>query len=368
MRGAAAPLPSGGGSGRREPGPPRSACGSPGSGGRQPPGATWAPEPAGGAARRRAKRGFTYPGTLWCGAGTNAESYEQLGEHRETDRCCREHDHCQHVIHPFTSRYGYRNLRWHTVSHCACDRRLQGCLRQVNDTASRVVGQAFFNVIQVPCFEFAYQEQCAEPYLYLWCRKYHTVPIAVAREPVLYEFGGERIDAAAVGRPAALPSTPLPPSRAPARTGTQGLGSFGTSLAPGPKPGSRQQGQGKKRGGKSKKGKRLKKGPSTAGVLGLPTPAAEAASLSSKHLGGAEAGRELLDTGGRENAFNAILNDAPAAAALAPRGPEQAPGTAQPQGKARTPPRPPGASRRRQRERSGRKGRSQRAGPLPKLL
>uniref|UniRef100_A0A8C5IV52 Phospholipase A2-like central domain-containing protein n=1 Tax=Junco hyemalis TaxID=40217 RepID=A0A8C5IV52_JUNHY len=47
------------------------------------------------------------------------------GEHRDTDRCCREHDHCQHVIHPFTARYGYRNLRWHTISHCDCDLRTQ---------------------------------------------------------------------------------------------------------------------------------------------------------------------------------------------------------------------------------------------------
>ena len=46
--------------------------------------------------------------------------------------------------------------------------RLKECLRQVNDTASRVVGQAFFNVIQVPCFEFAYKEECVEPYLYVW--------------------------------------------------------------------------------------------------------------------------------------------------------------------------------------------------------
>ncbi|NXW85591.1 PA23 Phospholipase, partial [Alopecoenas beccarii] len=82
------------------------------------------------------------------------------GEHRDTDRCCRDHDHCQHVIHPFTARYGYRNLRWHTISHCDCDRRLKECLQQVNDTASRVVGQAFFNVIQVPCFEFTYKEEC----------------------------------------------------------------------------------------------------------------------------------------------------------------------------------------------------------------
>ncbi|NXG38482.1 PA23 Phospholipase, partial [Dromaius novaehollandiae] len=82
------------------------------------------------------------------------------GEHRDTDRCCRDHDHCQHVIHPFAARYGYRNLRWHTISHCDCDRRLRRCLRRVNDTASRVVGQAFFNVLRVPCFEFAYKEEC----------------------------------------------------------------------------------------------------------------------------------------------------------------------------------------------------------------
>uniref|UniRef100_A0A672TZH6 Phospholipase A2-like central domain-containing protein n=2 Tax=Strigops habroptila TaxID=2489341 RepID=A0A672TZH6_STRHB len=128
------------------------------------------------------------------------------GEHRDTDRCCRDHDHCQHVIHPFTARYGYRNLRWHTISHCDCDRRLKECLRRVNDTASRVVGQAFFNVIQVPCFEFTYKEECVEPYLYVWCKAYNTVAIAVPREPVLYEFGGELIDRAA--RPGGVPLSP----------------------------------------------------------------------------------------------------------------------------------------------------------------
>lgn len=44
--------------------------------------------------------------------------------------------------------------------------RMKDCLRKVNDTSSRVVGQAFFNVIGVPCFELAYEEQCAERHWY----------------------------------------------------------------------------------------------------------------------------------------------------------------------------------------------------------
>ena len=43
---------------------------------------------------------------------------------------------------------------------------LKACLRRVNDTSSRVVGQAFFNVIGVPCFDLAYEEQCAERHWY----------------------------------------------------------------------------------------------------------------------------------------------------------------------------------------------------------
>uniref|UniRef100_A0A3B5QB28 phospholipase A2 n=1 Tax=Xiphophorus maculatus TaxID=8083 RepID=A0A3B5QB28_XIPMA len=122
--------------------------------------------------------GFTYPGTLWCGAGNNADNYNQLGDFADTDSCCRTHDHCPHVIHAFSSNYGYTNFKWHSICHCDCDEELKACLRQVNDTSSRVVGQAFFNVIGVPCFDFTYEEQC----------RYDKFPIAVLREAVPYDY------------------------------------------------------------------------------------------------------------------------------------------------------------------------------------
>ncbi|XP_048413484.2 uncharacterized protein LOC125464752 [Stegostoma tigrinum] len=156
---------------------------------------------------RRTKRGFTYPGTLWCGAGNNADSYDHLGEFTETDKCCREHDHCEHVIHPFAYSYGHRNFRLHTLSHCDCDTELKKCLRRVNDTSSRVVGQAFFNVLEVPCFDLVSKEQCVERYWYGWCKKYDHVLIAVPRESGLYDYGGELIDPAVMQNPASDSST-----------------------------------------------------------------------------------------------------------------------------------------------------------------
>ncbi|KAI5611163.1 hypothetical protein C0J50_4951, partial [Silurus asotus] len=142
---------------------------------------------------QRSKRGFTYPGTLWCGAGNIADNYDQLGEFAETDECCRTHDQCPHVIHAFSSKYGFTNFKWHSISHCDCDNAMKQCLRAVNDTSSRIVGQAFFNVIEVPCFEFSLEEQCVERHWYGLCKRYDKVPVAVIRESVAYDFGGVEV-------------------------------------------------------------------------------------------------------------------------------------------------------------------------------
>nr|XP_032835543.1 uncharacterized protein LOC116957476 [Petromyzon marinus] len=140
-------------------------------------------------AKRRVRRGFTYPGTLWCGAGNSADNFDHLGEFEETDRCCRDHDHCEHVIDAFRYKYGHRNLRWHTISHCACDHGFKQCLRRSNDTASLVMGQAYFNVISVPCFTLEEHEECAERSWLGWCQRHETVYRAVVRDQEPYHYG-----------------------------------------------------------------------------------------------------------------------------------------------------------------------------------
>lgn len=62
-----------------------------------------------------------YPGTRWCGKGNVSTSFEDLGEAREADKCCRGHDHCQYTIEGFEKKWDLFNYRFTTLSHCVCD-------------------------------------------------------------------------------------------------------------------------------------------------------------------------------------------------------------------------------------------------------
>uniref|UniRef100_A0A8C4EPG3 phospholipase A2 n=1 Tax=Dicentrarchus labrax TaxID=13489 RepID=A0A8C4EPG3_DICLA len=115
-------------------------------------------------AKSRRKRSWIFPGTLWCGTGSKAVGYDQLGMFESTDRCCREHDHCLHVIPAFTRNYGVFNSKFFTVSHCDCDQRFRQCLIGANDTIASMVGYSFFSILQVPCFELKEQRRCTEMY------------------------------------------------------------------------------------------------------------------------------------------------------------------------------------------------------------
>ena len=80
--------------------------------------------------RKRSKRAtmdlssvLIFPGTKWCGKGDLAQCYEDLGDDQDLDMCCRDHDCCPFVIHPFTTGFNLFNYRFHSLLHCDCDQR-----------------------------------------------------------------------------------------------------------------------------------------------------------------------------------------------------------------------------------------------------
>lgn len=52
--------------------------------------------------------------------------------------------------------------------------RFQQCLRNQHDSISDIVGVAFFNVLEIPCFVLKEQEACVEWY---WWGRYVATPI-----------------------------------------------------------------------------------------------------------------------------------------------------------------------------------------------
>ncbi|ELW66551.1 Group 3 secretory phospholipase A2 [Tupaia chinensis] len=129
-------------------------------------------------AHQRRRRGWTMPGTLWCGVGDSAGNSSQLGIFQGPDLCCREHDLCPQNISPLQYNYGIRNYRFHTISHCDCDARFRQCLRNQRDSISDIVGVAFFNVLETPCFVLEEQEACVAWYWWGGCRKYGSALLA----------------------------------------------------------------------------------------------------------------------------------------------------------------------------------------------
>ncbi|XP_072520884.1 acidic phospholipase A2 PA4 [Salminus brasiliensis] len=112
--------------------------------------------------KNRRKRAWILPGTLWCGRGSSAGTYEQLGMFEHVDRCCREHDHCSHVIRPFTVNFGVFNPTLFTISHCNCDHRFKQCLLNVNDSVSNMVGYTFFHILKLRCFDLIQKRRCTQ--------------------------------------------------------------------------------------------------------------------------------------------------------------------------------------------------------------
>ncbi|XP_071945520.1 group 3 secretory phospholipase A2-like [Antedon mediterranea] len=129
----------------------------------------------------RSKRGISFPGTLWCGGGTNAQYYEELGEEVHADRCCREHDHCPLYIKRWETKFYVSNRSFYTYCYCKCDKKFRRCLERANTTTSRSVGKTFFNTLEIPCFTMKKKKQCVKRSWWGKCEKYEIKDTAKIR-------------------------------------------------------------------------------------------------------------------------------------------------------------------------------------------
>ncbi|XP_072043806.1 uncharacterized protein [Amphiura filiformis] len=123
-----------------------------------------------------------YPGTVWCGLGDTASSFDDMGVHADTDACCREHDFCPNHIERFQSKFGYFNFRPYSVNLCDCDLKLRQCFRDVNTTISNSVAHLFFNVFSPVCFELEEYQTCTGRYWWGLCYQYGISLRAITRE------------------------------------------------------------------------------------------------------------------------------------------------------------------------------------------
>ncbi|XP_033748544.1 uncharacterized protein LOC117333382 [Pecten maximus] len=102
-----------------------------------------------------------FPGTRWCGFGNIADDvYTNVGEHQQTDSCCRSHDLCEPKIRALQRRYYYNNQGIIPISHCSCDVDFYNCLKGINSPVSNKIGRIFFNVAKIKCFDFVVSDVC----------------------------------------------------------------------------------------------------------------------------------------------------------------------------------------------------------------
>ncbi|KAK3921077.1 Phospholipase A2 [Frankliniella fusca] len=97
-----------------------------------------------------------FPGTLWCGQGSKARSFDELGVFAGPDRCCRDHDHCPDFINRHESKHGLFNGHLSASALCACDHKFLQCLRADGSVIAREVGRLYFDFLEPVCFTYDY--------------------------------------------------------------------------------------------------------------------------------------------------------------------------------------------------------------------
>ncbi|XP_022651735.1 uncharacterized protein LOC111246430 [Varroa destructor] len=115
---------------------------------------------------------FIFPGTKWCGPGDVARNYSDLGLMKESDKCCRDHDHALDSIPRGESRHGLENPLFYTITNCADDNKFYSCLKDSESAHASAIGTMYFNILKTKCFSKRKQARCAKKLPFSPCQKY----------------------------------------------------------------------------------------------------------------------------------------------------------------------------------------------------
>lgn len=136
-----------------------------------------------------------FVGTRWCGYGSElglkqneennnstlmvptllpANTSDSLVINKEVDACCKVHDHCEHYIPRWKTKYHLVNWRPFTISSCECDAKFLKCLQQDDSLSAKDIKRIYFDILVVPCFKFELHnvKRCVERTWFMACKKF----------------------------------------------------------------------------------------------------------------------------------------------------------------------------------------------------
>lgn len=99
---------------------------------------------------------------------------DSLVINKKVDACCKVHDHCEHYIPRWKTKYHLVNWRPFTISSCECDHKFLKCLQQDDSLSAKDIKRIYFDILEVPCFKFELQDvrRCVERTWFMACKKF----------------------------------------------------------------------------------------------------------------------------------------------------------------------------------------------------
>ncbi|XP_063698217.1 phospholipase A2-like [Culicoides brevitarsis] len=129
---------------------------------------------------------YRIPGTKWCGVGSIAKHYHQLGRFHEVDKCCRDHDFCDSMDRG-QAKNGLKNTFMIAKLHCKCDKEFRDCLQRINTKLANTIGRLYFS-IQDKCYREAHPIMSCQKKTKSWARSRCTKYQMDDSQPVRYQW------------------------------------------------------------------------------------------------------------------------------------------------------------------------------------